>query len=259
MKDVAAHNRMAWNKQARNGCRWSIPASEEEIANARLGKPRIILTPDTPVPLEWLGDLKGRELLCLSSAGGQQVPILAAAGANVTSYDLSDEQLALDQQVAKREGLTLKTARGDMRDLSVFPDASFDTIVHVCSNCFVPDIEPVWRECHRVLRSGGELLTGFLNPVFFLFDHDAMDRGEPPIAIFPLPYTDKTRLTPERYQQLVDEKETLGFSHSLNEQIGGQLKAGFHLVGFYEDTWGEATSLNHLFPLGMCTRARKAE
>jgi len=118
--------------------------TSEEIAEAREGRPRIILTPDTPLPLEWLGALKGREVLCLSSAGGQQAPLLAAAGARVTSYDLSGEQLALDRKVVEREGLEIKTVQGDMRDLSEFEDESFDLIVHVCSNCFVPEIQSVW-------------------------------------------------------------------------------------------------------------------
>ena len=65
----------------------------------------VILTPKLPVPREWFGDVRGKDILCLASGGGQQVPILAAAGANVVSFDLSDEQLAKDRMVAEREGL----------------------------------------------------------------------------------------------------------------------------------------------------------
>jgi 2-polyprenyl-3-methyl-5-hydroxy-6-metoxy-1,4-benzoquinol methylase len=149
--DVAEHNRRGWNRQAREGCRWSVPASAGEIASARSGSPRILLTPDTPVPSEWLGQLRGRRVLCLASAGGQQAPLLAAAGADVTSFDLSEEQLALDQRIADREGLPLRLMQGDMRDLSVLGDEAYDLIVHVTSNVLVPDVERVWRECHRVL------------------------------------------------------------------------------------------------------------
>jgi 2-polyprenyl-3-methyl-5-hydroxy-6-metoxy-1,4-benzoquinol methylase len=69
-------------------------------------------------------------VLCLASGGGQQGPILAAAGARVTVFDNSPQQLAQDRFVARREGLTLETVEGDMRDLSVFADVSFDLIVH---------------------------------------------------------------------------------------------------------------------------------
>jgi len=108
-----------------------------------------------------------------------------------------------------------------------------------------------------VLRSGGELLAGFLNPIFYLFDHDDVEAGEEPVAVYPLPYTDKSRLSPERYQKLLNEDDTLAFSHSLTEQIGGQLQVGFHLVGFFEDTWEESKALNEFFPQLMATRARK--
>ena len=257
MDFTAEHNRRAWDRQAREGCRWSTPVSPEDIADARTGRPRVILTPDTPLPAEWLGSLAGREVLCLASSGGQQAPLLAAAGARVTSFDLSEEQLALDRAVAEREGLTLRTVQGDMRDLSVFAGGSFELIIHVTSNVFVPDVLPVWRECHRVLRPGGELLAGFMNPAFFLFDFEALDRGEAPVATYPLPYTDQKSLPPERYQALVDRGDLLEYGHSLEDQIGGQLRAGFHLVGLFEDTWQESQPLDRFFPLMINTRARK--
>ena len=257
LDSIAKHNQSVWDRQATENCRWSTPVSEQEIADARAGRPHIILTPDTPVPLEWLGELKGRDVLCLSSGGGQQAPLLAAAGAIVTSYDLSDKQLALDQSVAKREGLELKTIQGDMRDLGAIKDASFDLIVHVCSNAFVPDIIPVWNECHRVLRSGGELLSGFLNPDSFIFDHEAIDRGEPLLAVNKLPYSDVDSVSPEHYQNKIDTHDLLEFSHSMSDQIGGQIVAGFHIVGFFEDSWEECQPLNEFFPLLFATRARK--
>src|SRR5690606_7312110 len=114
-------------------------------------------------PKQWFGTLKGKDVLCLASGGGQQVPILAAAGGRVTSFDNSEEQLSRDRAVAEREGLGVETVQGDMADLSVFPDASFDLVFHPASNLFIPDVNPVWRECFRVLRPGGRLLSGFLN------------------------------------------------------------------------------------------------
>lgn len=256
MDEAAEHNRRAWNRQAREGCRWSTPVSAEEIAEAQAGRPRVFLTPDTPVPLEWLGNLPGRDVLCLSSAGGQQAPLLAAAGARVTSYDLSEEQLALDRQVADREKLDLTIMRGDMRDLSPFADASFDLIVHVTSNVFCPEVRPVWRECHRVLRSGGELLAGFCHPSIFLFDAEEVDRIANPAIGFPLPYSDEASLPPYRLQQLLERHEPLEFSHSLDALIGGQLAAGFVLVGFFEDTWRDHP-VSKWFPPMLNSRARK--
>ena len=39
------------------------------------------------MPADWFGDLAGAPVLCLASGGGQQGPLLAAAGARVTVFD----------------------------------------------------------------------------------------------------------------------------------------------------------------------------
>jgi ubiquinone/menaquinone biosynthesis C-methylase UbiE len=78
--------------------------------------------------------------------------VLAAAAVDVTVFDNSPKQLEQDRAVANRDGLTLRTVLGDMRDLSAFEDASFDLVFHPVSNVFCPEVLPVWRECYRVLR-----------------------------------------------------------------------------------------------------------
>lgn len=196
--DVLAHNRAAWNRESTSGSVWTMPVDAGVIAAARRGDWSVILTPNRQVPRDWFGALDACDLLCLASGGGQQAPVLAAAGARVTSFDLSDVQLEKDRAVAERDGLALHCVRGDMADLSVFADASFDTVFHPVSNVFVPDVEVVWRECARVLRPGGRLLAGFMNPAFFLFDHDeATDTGVC-IARHRLPYAEPDSLGPKR-------------------------------------------------------------
>jgi len=216
----------------------------------------VILTPNRAVPREWFGDLTGRRVLCLASGGGQQAPVLAAAGAQVTSFDNSDEQLAKDAEVARREGLDLAIRRGDMADLSCFADHSFELVFHPVSNVFARDPRPVWRECHRVLAPGGRLLAGFMNPDFFLFDHEDIERGGPLAVRFPLPFSDAASLPPDRLAARIAAGEPLEFSHSLDAQIGGQLAAGFLIAGFYEDRWNtEATPLDAYLPTSMATLA----
>ena len=259
MSDLVSYNRRAWNEQSRSGeSRWVQPVDADTIAAARRGDWDVILTPTRNVPKAWFGDLTGARVLCLASGGGQQVPILAAAGAQVTSFDNSDEQLAKDALVVQREGLSIELVQGDMADLSCFDDAQFDLIFHPVSNVFVPDVEVVWRECFRVLVPGGRLLAGFMNPDFFLFDHDAIEAGAPLVATFKLPFSDLEDLGDERLAQVRADGRALEFSHSLDAQIGGQLKAGFVLAGFYEDRWSSAdTPLNDYMPTSMSTLAVK--
>jgi 2-polyprenyl-3-methyl-5-hydroxy-6-metoxy-1,4-benzoquinol methylase len=145
--DVRSYNRQAWDKLVESGDRWTVPVTTDEIQRAKKGEWQIVLTPTKPVPKSWFPDLHGASTLCLASGGGQQGPILAAAGAVVAVLDASPLQLKQDREVGERDGLSLETIEGDMADLSLFADATFDLIVHPCSNCFVPDIRPVWREC----------------------------------------------------------------------------------------------------------------
>ena len=158
--DILGHNRRAWNKMVELRDQWTIPVGSSEVAAARRGEWTIVLTPTKPVPRDWLPSLAGKELLCLASGGGQQAPILAAAGGNVTVLDNSPKQLDQDRQVAERENLDLTTVEGDMADLSMFSDKSFDIIVHPVSNLFAADVRPVWREAFRVLRPSGILIAG---------------------------------------------------------------------------------------------------
>lgn len=256
--DPLQHNRRAWNRQSAAGGPWCTPVDAATVKRARAGDWRIILTPVLPVPAAWLGDVRNRDVLCLASGGGQQAPLIAAAGARVTSFDLSEEQLEKDAAVARREGLEIRCLRGDMADLSALGDASFDLIVHPCSNAFVPDVRPVWKECHRVLRDRGVLLTGFVNPAASLFDHDEADASGTLVVRHALPYADTESLDEAALRRKLDRGEPLEFSHSLDEQIGGQLEAGFVLTGFYEDRWlDDSWVFARHSPVAMATRSVK--
>lgn len=121
-----------------------------------------------------------------------------------------------------------------MRDLSVFEDESFDLIVHPISNTFIPDARPVWQEAFRVLRPGGALLSGFDNPVIHTFDQELYERGVLQV-VHALPCSSADGLSEQERQRLLENGEPLEFSHTLEEQIGGQIEAGFLIAGFYED------------------------
>lgn len=249
------YNRYAWDKAVEHGSEWTVPVSPEQVAAARQGEWQIVLTPTKAVPRQWFPPLVGAAVLGLASGGGQQGPLLAAAGAQVTILDASPQQLAQDRHVAQRDGLTLTTIEGDMADLSAFADGAFDLIVHPCSNLFAPDVRVVWRECHRVLKNGGVLMAGFCNPATYIFDQRLADDDILQVR-YKLPYSDLTSLTAAERQRYIDDEQPLEFSHTLEDQIGGQLAAGFVLTGFYEDHW-HGRALDAYMPTFMATRAVK--
>ena len=232
--DIVKYNSAAWDKNVERGIEWTVPVDEGAIAAARGGNPGVWLTDKTPVPSGWFEGVPGKDVLCLASGGGQQAPLLAAAGNNVTSYDNSARQLAQDRFVAEREGLPLRTVQSDMADLSVFADARFDLVFHAISNIFAESVLPVWREAYRVLRPGGVLMAGFINPLEFIFDRERIEKGEF-VVRHALPYSDIESLPEEELQHWLDEGGALEFGHTLTDQIGGQIDAGFVITGFYED------------------------
>ena len=258
--DVKTYNRDAWDHKAKDGdCKWSLPVSKDVIEAAKRGQFSIILTPVKPVPLDWFPEsLDGCDLLCLASGGGQQAPVLAAAGAKVTSFDNSPGQLRLDMEVAEREGLEISLEQGDAADLSRFENESFDFVFHPCSNCFMPDLAPVWNECYRVLRKGGIMVAGFHNSLVFIFDREKDEEERVLEVRYSLPYSDLEQLPEDQLKKYQAMNEPMEYGHTLEQQIGGQIEAGFVIAGLYEDYWGgNQSQLDKHAPSFIATKAVK--
>lgn len=255
MNEILEHNRLAWNKEVQNGNIWTIPVKKDEIDAAAKGDFKIVLTPYKPVPKHWLENITGKNILCLASGGGQQGPILAAAGAHVTVFDNSDEQLKKDEMAAQEFELKIRTVRGNMQDLACFEDETFDIIVHPVSNCFIDNILPVWRECHRVLKEKGSLLSGFSNPLIYMMDWEKADETKRCELQNAIPYSDIESLSPKMKMKYAQEKIPYEFGHTLTDQIQGQIEAGFVIAGFYEDKGEEL--LDRFTDIFIATRAIK--
>lgn len=256
MDRYVEQNRKAWDGEVKKQNRWTVPVSSMELEEARKGAVSLYLTPDTPVPAPWLGDVRNRNVLCLASGGGQQGPLLSAMGATVTVFDNSPAQLEQDKRVAELENLSIRTVQGDMRDLSAFPSDSFDMIVHPVSNCFIDDVLPVWKECNRVLKKGGYLLAGVTNPVMYLFDEKAEEKGKLKVK-YTIPFSDLTSISRKEFEKRVKQGDTIEFSHTLDAQIGGLCRSGFTITGFYSDTSSFELTDSYIHDCYLAIRARK--
>lgn len=232
------------------GWEWGIPISHEQFTAAQGGEWHMLLTPVKPVPKGWYPALPGAKVLGLAAGGGQQMPIFAALGASCTVLDYSQRQIESERMVAEREGYEIQAIRADMTKPLPFEEESFDLIFHPVSNCYIEDVMHVWRECHRILKPGGLLMAGLDNGINFLFDENKEEEIR-----FSLPFN------PLRDQSLMEMLNTnddgVQFSHTLEEQIRGQIKAGFQLLDLYEDTNGSGFLHEHGVPTFWATLARK--
>lgn len=231
------------------GWEWGRPIDHETFVRAKNGDWDVLLTPTKPVPHEWFGELRGKKLLGLASGGGQQMPVFAALGAICTVLDYSEKQLQAERAFALREGYSIRVVRADMTRRFPFEDGEFDIIFHPVSNCYVRDVQHVWRECARVLKSGGALLSGTDHFVNYLVDDDE-ERIVNRLPFDPLS-------DPEQMKQLEGSDSGVQFSHSLTEQITGQLRAGFTLLDLYEDTNGSGRLHELNVPTMLAMRAVK--
>ena len=232
-----------------NGWTWGQAITHEEYEKALAGEWGVVLTPTKIVPKEWFGDLKGKKLLGLASGGGQQIPVFSALGAKCTVLDYSAKQCESERMVAEREGYQVEIVQADMTKRFPFEDESFDIIFHPVSNCYVEEVKPIFKECYRVLKKGGILLYGLDNGFAYIFDEADMSMK------YKLPFNPLKN--PEAYEACMKYDWGMSFSHTLEEQIGGQLEAGFILTHLYEDTDGEGALHDYNVPTFIATRAVK--
>lgn len=245
-QDINAKTIDDWCK---DGWEWGRPISHEDFERALSGEWDVYLTPTKRVPHEWFGDLRGKRVLGLASGGGQQIPIFSALGAKCTLLDYSEQQCESDRMVAEREGYEVEIIRADMTKPLPFEDGSFDLIFHPVSNCYVREVEPIFRECYRVLKKGGAFLGGYDIGINYIFDENE-DR-----VLYSLPFDP---LSDEKiYNDCVQNDWGIQFSHTIEEQLGGQLRAGFCLTDIYEDTNGEGNLHEHNVPSFVATRSVK--
>ena len=226
--DFLDFNRKRWNALVQAGVSWGRPRLDLDETSARAFVD----------PHGFIGDVRGKDVLCLASGGGQQTAAFAVLGANVTVLDLSDEMLAGDRLAAAHYHLPIRIEQGDMRDLSRFADASFDVVYHVYSINFVPRVEPVYDGVQRVLRPGGLYFTQVSNPFSFGIDeHDWTGQG----YLLRDPYIEGA----EAENTVWDVEDTAGvlrqvagpreWRHTLSTVLNALAARGFGLLGLWEE------------------------
>jgi ubiquinone/menaquinone biosynthesis C-methylase UbiE len=166
--DLAEFNRARWNDLV--------------DANVAYSRPMLELTPESARafldPTGIMGDVAGKEVLCLASGGGQQSVAFALLGAQVTVFDLADKQLERDRKAAAHYGVTIRTIQGDMRNLDVFAANSFDLVYQAFSINFVPSVAPVFAEVARVCRPSALYRIEWFNPFTQLLTPEQDWNGE---------------------------------------------------------------------------------
>jgi SAM-dependent methyltransferase len=222
------HNRRAWNAMVRDRQRFTHPARDDDFSDP-------LHTVDAA---GWLGSgVRGKRLLCLAAGGGKQSALYAAAGALVTVVDISPAMLELDRLVAAERGHEVRTVEASMDDLSAFPAAEFDVVIHPVSTCYVPSLAAVYSEVARVTCPGGLYISQHKTPTSLQAAVEPSPRGyelvEPYYRSGPLPAVAGSRHR---------EEGTLEFLHRWEELLGHMCRAGFVIEDLTEPMHASADS-----------------
>ena len=193
-----------------------------------------------------LGDIAGKEVLCLAGGGGQQSIAFALLGARVTVADLSEEQLQKDAATAAQYEITLNLLQQDMRDLSKLGESSFDVVWHPYSLNFVPDVHAVFQQVARVLRTGGIYQFNCANPAFMgIRISDWTGRG----YLITLPYCDGAEIVYADEDWVFKGKPPLQsipqckeYRHTMSTLVAGLTAHGLVITGLIEENFGTPDS-----------------
>jgi ubiquinone/menaquinone biosynthesis C-methylase UbiE len=174
---IITTNQAWWEKMVAEGNGFTQPwldldpAIVQQYANGQLSKPPRPL--DQVFPASILANMRGKDVLCMASGGGQQSAVFGLLEANVTVVDITAGQLAGDQQAARHYGYPVTTIQADMSDLSALADQSFDLVYQAPSMAYVPDVNKVYTGVARILRSGGLYRADAHNPLGQFIDEES--------------------------------------------------------------------------------------
>ncbi len=232
MDEISRANSRAWDKEEETGSWWSKIVDESLIAKAREGNLELRITTERTVPESWSKMLKDKSVLVLCGGGGQQTPLIAAYGGDVTSIDISENQIEKDREALSRYSLKAKTIVGDVLSLP-FEDESFDAVVNPISLNFVSDLNKAYSEIDRVLKKGGVFMMGIANPVLYIFDEKKMEKKLK--VKYTLPFSADKSLSEREYKKRIERNDTIEFSHTLEGIITPLLRRGFVIEDFFTD------------------------
>ncbi len=220
MDEIAAYNQARWKALVDADALFTRPLLDLDAESAR-----------RKVDQEGrLGDVSGKDVLCLACGGGQQSVAFALLGSNVTVSDLSAEQLVRDDEAAAHYGFNIRTVQADMRDLSSFEKGSFDIVHHAYSINFVPSVRQVFQQVARILRSGGVYHFYVANPFIMgvgyqSWNGTAYQLTQPYVRDAEISYEDQNWVYDRAIrEQILNPKE---YRHTLSDVVNGLFDAGF--------------------------------
>ncbi len=118
------------------------------------------------IHLKLFGKIKDKKLLDLGCGGGQTSIFFAEQGAIVTGVDFSKRQIDFARILAKKKRTNkVLFQQGNMENLSMFKDCSFDLVNSSHTIHYVKNIQRCFNEIFRVLKPKGKFVFSVSHPL----------------------------------------------------------------------------------------------
>lgn len=146
----------------------ALPRSAAFPVEAHLPADTVAYGPDVPdeSSLRLLGSLEGKRVLELGAGAGHNAVAIARQGAHVICVDPSHRRLELVRNAADREEVRVEVHQSDLAELAFVRADTIDVVLSVYALASVPDLDRVFRQVHRVLRSESPIVVSIPHPVF---------------------------------------------------------------------------------------------
>jgi SAM-dependent methyltransferase len=205
--------------------------------------------------LRLCGDVSGKRVLDLGCGGAQSAIAFARHGAKVIGIDHSAEQLSYARRLAEAEEVKLELRQADLADLAFLPPGSVDLAFSAWALNYVSDVSRVFRQVHRVLKTGAPFVFSLPHPAIRLIARSS----EEPLLVR-RSYWDRQPITWTWH----DGVPLTEYQHTIADLYGGLQRANFAVDTILEPEptptgprsmhWHEA---NQLVPVTLVMRARK--
>lgn len=209
----------------------------------------------TEADFRLLHDLKGKRVVELGCGGAQNSIVFAKQGAIAIAVDASAEMLAHARRLAEREDVRVELRHCDMADLAFLRADTVDLVFSADAFGYVEDLSRVFRQVHRVLRTGAPLVFSLPHPAWHLLDPDHPDH---PLLVR-RSYFDREPVEVHRFGVTFTE-----YHHTIADLHTALVRSSFHVDVLLEPHPTPAGPRSHQWrdafryvPRALVVRARK--
>ncbi len=167
-----------------------------------------------------LGHLDGKRVLELGCGSGDLSIILAKNGAKVIAVDQSTERIGEAREAAEVAEVKVEFHHGDLADLAVVRNEGIDLAVSVFALASVPDLDRVFRQVHRVLRSDTPFLFSLPHPLSVMARLDPNERS---------PRLERTYFDTTTTAWQTDDAEGTIYAHRVGDVITSMARSNFRV------------------------------